>query len=232
MIEEPPLLTIKRHVSRPHEAVVRALAEAPTGFLVDAMNGRGALDYRIKPLAGAQEAQTRAAGVALTCHCGPDDNLALSAALALAEPGDVLVAATDGFAGTAILGDHMLGMARNRGVVAIVTDGLVRDLEGLLGVGLPVFARGLTPNSAMRNGPGTVGLPVTLAGMAVASGDIVVADADGVVIVPQADAAAVVAKLEQVRAAEAELEKKVKGGLSASPAMEALLASDRVHWLE
>jgi hypothetical protein len=76
-------------------------------------------------------------------------------------------------------------MLKNRGVLAFVTDGLVRDLPGLLAVGLPVYCAGLTPNSPVRNGPGTVGLPVVVGGVHVEAGDIVVADQDGVVIVPR-----------------------------------------------
>src|SRR5258708_5956047 len=89
---------------------------------------------------------------------GPSDNLAILAAIALAEPGDVIVAAGDGFTGTAIVGDNMAAMARNRKVAAIVADGLVRDSAGVVGVGLPMFARGITPNSCVRSGPGRIGL--------------------------------------------------------------------------
>ena len=69
-------------------------------------------------------------GVAVTCHCGPADNLALFAALASARPGDILVAATDGFTGTAVTGDLLMGMARNLGVAGLVTDGMARDQRG------------------------------------------------------------------------------------------------------
>ena len=104
-------------------------------------------------------------GVAVTCNCGPADNLALFAALETAGPGDILVAATDACMSTSVTGDLLLGMARNRGVTALVTDGVVRDLVGILGVGLPVYCAGLSPNSPARNGPGSVGLPVVLGGV-------------------------------------------------------------------
>ena len=77
-------------------------------------------------------------------------------------------------------------VARNRGVAALVTDGLVRDLDDLETVGVPTFAMGVTPNSPQRRGPGSVGLPIVCGGVAVASGDIVVGDRDGVVVVPRA----------------------------------------------
>jgi len=112
-------------------------------------------------------------GTAVTCHAGPSDNLALFGAVHAARKGDVLVAATDAYVGAAITGDLLLGMARNRGVVGLVTDGLVRDLVGILDVDIPVYCAGLTANSPARNGPGTVGMPVVLGGVKVESGDIV-----------------------------------------------------------
>jgi 4-hydroxy-4-methyl-2-oxoglutarate aldolase len=200
-------------------------AGVPTGYAVDAMGGRGALDYRIKPLAPPASVL---AGVAVTCHCGPADNLALFAALAIARPGDILVAATDGFTATAVTGDLLMGMARNRGLLGLVTDGLVRDLAGILGVGLPVYCRGITPNSPVRNGPGTVGAPVVMGGIAISSGDIILGDADGIVVIPRGEAGNVLNRLADVRAAEAALEAKVKAGLEVPDFVQAILASDRV----
>jgi 4-hydroxy-4-methyl-2-oxoglutarate aldolase len=229
MLDDPPLLTIRRQFARPGRALIAALGGAPTGNLVDAMDGRGALDYRIKPL---DLARSVFAGPALTCQTGPSDNLALIAALAIAAPGDVVVVAADGFTGTGVVGDLVAGMARNRGVAALVVDGMVRDVAGILQVGLPVLALGVTPNSCVRSGPGTVGLPVVCGGVAVASGDVVVGDRDGAVIVPQAHLAAVAERLARIRAAEAQQEERVKAGLGIPDYMAALLASDRVRYLD
>ena len=155
MIEDPPLLTIRRNIPRPSSKAVAALTGVPTGNVVDCMDGYGALDYRIKPL-DPQNASF--AGVAVTCYSGPADNLAIFGAVELAQEGDVIIAATDGCTSAAVVGDLLLGMARNRGVAALVTDGLARDVDGILGVGMPVFGQGVSPNSAARNGPGTAGL--------------------------------------------------------------------------
>jgi 4-hydroxy-4-methyl-2-oxoglutarate aldolase len=228
MIEDPPLLTIRRDVARPPAALIAGLAEVPTGNLVDCMDGSGALDYGIKPILPERATFL---GIAMTCATGPSDNLAIFGALAQAKPGDVIVVAADGFTGTASIGDHLAGMAKNRGAVAIVTDGLVRDLAGLERVGLPIAARGVTPNSCVRSGPGTVGLPVVVGGVAVESGDIVVGDRDGVVIVPRARLDAVLARLETVRKAEAALEAKVAGGLAIPDWAADLLGSDRIRWI-
>jgi 4-hydroxy-4-methyl-2-oxoglutarate aldolase len=123
-------------------------------------------------------------------------------------------------------------MARNRGIKGLVTDGLARDLAGIQGVGLPIYAAGVTPNSPARNGPGTVGLPVVLGGVTVESGDIVIGDGDGVVVVRRNATAAVIRKLAEVRAAEAALEAKVKGGLEVPDFIKSVLASDRVMEIE
>ncbi len=226
MIKDPPLLKIRRGFPRPTEALLAAFAGLPTGYIVDAMRGRGCLDHRIKPLAPTS---TVLVGTAVTSHSGPGDNLALFGALDAARRGDILVAATDAFMETAVTGDLLLGMARNRGVAGFVTDGVVRDIVGVLAVGLPVYCAGVTANSAARNGPGTVGLPVVLGGVQIASGDILVGDRDGVVVVPLAEAQAVLARIAEVKAAEADLEAKVKAGLEIPDFITALLKSDRVE---
>jgi len=225
MIVDPPLLTIRANFPRPEARFVAAFAGAQTGNVVDARGGSGALDFAIKPLEPASKVMV---GVALTCNCGPGDNLALFGALSIAEPGDILVAATGAFKGAAATGDLMLGMAHNRGIAGLVTDGLVRDVAGALAVGLPVYCAGVSPNSPARNGPGTVGEPIDLGGLRIESGDILVGDRDGVVVVPRARAAAVVEVLATVRAAEAALEAKIVAGLEIPEFVEAILNSDRV----
>ena len=212
MIEDPPTLVFATSVERPSAEEVAEFRGAPTSFVVDALGGAGALDWRIKPVVvGAL------LGVALTCDCGPNDNLALAAAIAQSEPGDVIVAATGGFTRTAVVGDLLLGIARNRGVLGFVTDGLVRDLVDLVALGMPVYAMGVVPNSPGRRGPGTIGLPIVCGGRAIASGDIVVADRDGVVSVPRALIGQTLANLARVKAAESAMLERVRGGLKDPP---------------
>lgn len=228
MIDDPPLLTILRDRPRPDPALVAALKGAQTGHVIDAMDGAGAMVAAIKPVEPAQAAFV---GVALPCQTGPGDNLAVMAALALAQAGDVIVAAADGFMGSAIIGDNVAWMARNGGVAALVTDGAVRDAAGIREIGLPLFAAAITPNSCARSGPGRVGLPVVCGGVAVAAGDVLVGDADGVVVVPAALLPAVVERLAWVRAAELALQQRIADGLTRLDAIAALLASDRVRYV-
>jgi 4-hydroxy-4-methyl-2-oxoglutarate aldolase len=213
MIEEVPLIQVAAF-ARPDPALVAQLRGTPTGFVCDAMGGTGALDHRLRPAVPEQLAMC---GVALTCHAGPADNLALIHALDSVAPGDVIVAAADGYTGCAVTGDLLLGMACNRGATGFVTDGCVRDLAGIRQVGLPAWAMGVTPSSPHRNGPGTVGHPVTVAGVLVNAGDVVLADADGVVVVPRERLAEVVARLPAIREAEARADAAVRAG-AISPA--------------
>ena len=208
MIEEVPLIQVSAF-TRPDPALVDQLRHTPTGFLCDALGGSAAMDHRLRP---AIPEQLAFCGVALTCHAGPADNLALIHALQSIAPGDVIVAATDGHTACAITGDLVLGMARNRGAVGFVTDGCVRDLAGIRQIGLPAWSMGVTPNSPHRSGPGTVGFPVTIAGQPVCSGDLVLADGDGVVIVPRARVAQVLARLPAIREAEARADESVRQG--------------------
>ncbi len=212
MIEEPPPLVFAAEAKRPPAELIGRFRGVPTSFIVDAMGGTGALDWRIKPLVGRS-----LVGVALTCDCGPLDNLAFMAALADCRPGDVLVVATGGYAGAAVTGDLLIGVAKNRGAAGFVTDGLVRDLEDLETIGLPVYAMGATPNSPQRRGPGSVGLPVVCGGVVVASGDVVVGDRDGVVVVPRARISATLESLELVKASEAATLERVRAGLKDLP---------------
>jgi len=209
MIEEAPRIQ-RTSIVRPAAALVEALRGTPTGFLVDALGGAGALDYRIKP---AIAEQAGFCGVALTCDAGPADNLALIAALESVQPGDVLVCATGSYTGCAVTGDLVLGMARNCGAVGFVTDGCVRDLPGIRMVALPCYCIGVTPNSPARSGPGTVGFPITLAGHPVASGDVIVADLDGVVVVPATRLDEIIARLPAIRKSEAAMDQAVRDGL-------------------
>jgi 4-hydroxy-4-methyl-2-oxoglutarate aldolase len=229
MLKEPPLLTVRRTFARAPKDLVAQYAQAQTGQIVDAMFGRGALDHTIKPI---DPEKALFAGTAITVETGPSDNLAIMAALALAEPGDVIITASDGFMSTAVVGDNVSWMAKNKGVVAIVIDGMARDRDGIVGVGLPLFARGITPNSCFKSGPGKVGLPIVCGGVAIEPGDIVVGDRDGVVVVPRVQAAAIAARLAEVRRAEAETQAKIAAGMTHLPWVEALLASDKVETVE
>ncbi len=229
MLEDPPLLTIAKSWKRPAAAKLEKLRGVQTGQAVDAMEGRGALDAAIKPL---DPGCCTMLGFAITCETGPNDNLAILGALALAKPGDVLVSASEGFPHSAVFGDNTAIMAKNKGLAGIVIDGMMRDLAGLLPVGLPLFCRGITPNSCVRSGPGRVGLPVVVGGVQVRSGDVVIGDRDGIVIIPQADLDRLLPRIAAVLAAEVTTQKKIREGFSNLGGIEDLLKSSKVRYVD
>ncbi len=214
MLETPPALTIRRTFRRPPRDAIATLEGAMTGQVVDALGGLGALDASIKPIADAPPAMKSFVGPALPCMTSPADQLGLVGALAYAEPGDVLVVGTEGYLGTAVIGDLMAGMLLNGGAAGLVTDGAVRDTPGIIAVGLPVFCAGVSPNSPQRNGPGTVGLAISIGGVTVNPGDVLVGDVDGVVVVPQDALGDVIAHVDEIKRMESEVEAKVKDGLT------------------
>lgn len=227
MIGDPVALTIRRNIERPSKALMKAFAGVPTGFVTDAWNGKGCLDHEIKPLLPTMKFH----GSAITAYCGPMDNLAAMAILDFAKKGDVIVIATTGDDTAATIGDLWAIWARKIGVAAIVCDGLVRDVSGLLKADIPVFARGIKPNSAFKNGPGEINMGVACGGVTIGPGDIVVGDRDGVCVVPLAAAPAVAAQLEIVKKKEADAEAKVKKGVKLKFWDEAALGN-RVRYLD
>jgi len=228
MIESPPLLTIKSRDNRPSKAQIEALSAYPSPLLADAMGGQGALSYDICALAPGQ-LPAKAVGPALTVDCGPRDILALGCALHELEAGEVLVVSSHGWRDSAAFGDRVCGMARNGGAAGIVSDGTARDLSGIVEAGLPVWCTGLAPNSPYANGPGSIGLPVRLGSVQVETGDLIVADADGVAVIPFARLDEIAEAAAATAALENELDAKVRDGLAKSPSLEAFLASDQVR---
>lgn len=229
MLDDPPTLTVRRRFERPTDAQLRRFRGAPTAQVVDAMDGRGALDSEIKPQVPPGRSLV---GAALTAFAYPADNLALLGCLDVLREGDIVVCAVDGYRKTALTGDLLAGMLRNAGCVALVTDGAVRDQDGIEGMGLPIWHGGVTPNSPARTGPGTIGLPITCGGVPLESGDLIVADRDGVVVVPRAEIDRAADRLDRIRAAEAETETKVRNGMARPPWLDGLFGTDAVLEVE
>lgn len=222
MIEDPTLLRIHTRFPRPTVAQVAKFRDVPTGFVCDAMEGRGGMKTAISPLLDAH-----IAGCAVVAENGPEGNLATLGALHIMQKGDVVVAAMRGGQTVAAAGDMVLAMMRNKGGVGFVTDGPMRDLTGIRDVGLPAWCSGLNPNSPYATGPGRVGYGASVGGQVVNSGDIVVADENGVVVVPYDQIDNVIARLDAVHAAEFALEAKVKAGFSEQSKIIAMLADGR-----
>lgn len=189
------MITLCKTPDRSEAALLDRFKGVATADVVDALGGRGAIDFAI----GRMFASGSFVGSALTVDTPPNDNLAPYAALDLVRPGDAVVISTRDFTGAATIGDTLLNLFAKRGVVGVVLDGLVRDLDGIEAIGLPVYARGLSPNAPQKHGPGSVGLDIVVGGVAVAQGDIVIGDRDGLVIVPKQRADDVLARIAAKR---------------------------------
>lgn len=204
-----PIITVKRAWDRPDPEVVAKFAAAPSGNVSDAAGRGGSMDPEIKP----RTPNFRFAGTALPIDAGRHDNLAFWAALDSIQPGDVMMVSTHDHTDCAVVGDLIISFARNRGAVAVVTDGMIRDVEALEEVGLPVFSRGVRPSGPQKAGPGSVGLPVWIGGQRVCAGDIVVGDRDGVVICPKVMIDTALPILDEIAAKEAGMEEDGRNGL-------------------
>jgi 4-hydroxy-4-methyl-2-oxoglutarate aldolase len=151
---------------------------------------------------------SRAAGPARTVRCGQGDNLMVHAAIAEAEPGEVLVLTMPEPAPVALVGELLATQAKRRGVAALLVDAAVRDVEELRELGLPVWARYVRVRGAEKRAVGSIGHPVVVGGATIRHGDTVVLDADGAVVVERERVADVLAAA-QARA-EREVEKRAK----------------------
>jgi 4-hydroxy-4-methyl-2-oxoglutarate aldolase len=193
---------------RPDGLLLNAFGNASSAQIADCMSRLGAMDVGIRPIWPSP----RVIGAALTVWCHAGDNLMLHKAISLAAPGDIVVVNTQGNVTNSPFGELIATSAVQVGVRAVIVDGTVRDAEALQALKLPVYARGLCANGCNKDGPGEVGAIIACGGVAVRPGDIILADRDGVAVVPL-DAAPEIAKLamDQVQREEKRLGDIAKG---------------------
>ena len=189
---------VVRDFERVAPGIVEQAAQYPSSILADVAGRRGALHGRIAPLAPSM----RFAGPALTVEVRPGDNLMIHAALAVAKPGDVIVVDGKGDLSSALMGEIMSQQAVALGVVAVVIDGAVRDSEAIRELGFPMFAAGLNPNGPTKGVAGRLNHPISIGGVSVKPGDLVVGDADGVTVIEREKAAAMLPLAAEKVAAE------------------------------
>ena len=198
MSQAAALPDVIRDIERVDAGVVEQAAQFPSSILADVAGRRGALSGRIAPLAPTM----RFAGPAVTVEVRPGDNLMIHAALALVKPGDVIVVDGKGDLNSALMGEIMCQQAVALGVAGVVIDGAVRDSEAIRELGFPMFAAGLNPNGPTKNIAGRLNHPISIAGVTVRPGDLVVGDADGVTVVEREKAASLLPLAAEKVAAE------------------------------
>jgi RraA family protein len=181
-------------------ALVRRFANVPVANVSDVMSRMSAAGPLIRPL----HSGGALAGPAFTVKSRPGDNLMLHKALDLASPGDVIVVDAGGDLTNAMLGEMMLAHAETRGLAGVVINGAVRDFAAIKAKSFPVFAAGVTHRGPYKNGPGEINVPVSLGGMIIEPGDLILGDDDGVVAVPYSEAEAICAEAEKKHMQETE----------------------------
>jgi 4-hydroxy-4-methyl-2-oxoglutarate aldolase len=175
---------------------VAELARLGTATVYEAAGRRGLVDAPWRQIVPG----SRAAGPARTVLCGQGDNLMVHAAMASVEPGDVLVVSMPEPDSVALMGDLLATQAKAHGAAAVLIDGAVRDVEELAELGLPIWARFVSIRGATKDVVGAIDEAVTVGGLLIEPGDIVVLDADGVATVPPDQVASVLeASLERER---------------------------------
>lgn len=178
--------------AKPRRAWLNALLDIPVPEVSDAV---GRL-YTMHPRIGAlYRPIRRVVGTALTVKAHPGDNLAVHGGLALVEEGDVLVVDWNGYADGCGSGAESLRLPIRRGLAAVVIDGGWRDVAQLQEWDFPVFGRCQAAFSPAKREPGELNVPVSCGGVIVDAGDVVVADAEGVAVIPHAHLGAVVTAL-------------------------------------
>lgn len=174
------------------KALVDAFAKLPVANVSDSMFRMTATGSRIRPV----HASGGMAGVALTVKSRPGDNLMLHKAIDMSQPGDVIVVDAGGDTTNALFGEMMLAYAIKRGVAGLVFYGAIRDADAIRETNHPVFAAGVTHRGPYKDGPGEINVPISIDGMVVEPGDIVIGDGDGVLCVPIVEAESILGKAQ------------------------------------
>ncbi|MFZ9405747.1 MAG: RraA family protein [Burkholderiaceae bacterium] len=199
---------IRRRVRAVSEAQVQAFREIPVANVSDCMHRMFAGGPALRPMHDG----TPMAGPAFTVRTRPGDNLMIHKALHMASPGDVIVVDGGGDLTNALIGELMVATAVRRGLAGMVLYGAIRDARTLRAGSFPVFAAGVTHRGPYKDGPGEINEPISIGGMVIAPGDLVLGDDDGVLAVPFDQVSEVLAAAREKSNAEAGMMRAIQDG--------------------
>lgn len=206
-----PGFRIVKSMSRPGPALIERFSGLAAANISDVQGRQQTLDARVKSIYAPAPPLC---GPALTVKARTGDNLVAFKAIALAQPGDVIVISGGFDLNYSLWGGVMSAMAAQQGIAGVVTDGLVRDVAQTRNVGLPVYALGLTPSGPTKEGVGQINEPISCGGVVIFPGDIIVGDDDGVVVVRAGEAEAVLQRVQaRVRLEQSWFERIARGEL-------------------
>ena len=199
---------IYRKINRPEPAVTKLLCDLGVATVHEAQGRLGLMKPYMRPI----YASARIGAPAITVSCQPGDNLMIHAAVELCQPGDVLVVTTTADSTDGMFGELLASSLRVRGVAGLIIDAGVRDVADLTTMEFPVWSRAISAQGTVKATAGSVNIPVVCAGQLVNPGDVIVADVDGVVVVPRLQAAEVAQLSDQRRIKEEKNRERLKAG--------------------
>ncbi|MGB9957526.1 4-carboxy-4-hydroxy-2-oxoadipate aldolase/oxaloacetate decarboxylase [Haloferax prahovense] len=201
--------TIEPDVERPDRELVEAFEEIPSTIVSDVTGNIGlTMDAGLRPAYDGVEM----AGTAVTVKAAPGDNLIIHKAITMAEPGDVLIIDCDGYTDTGHVGELMCTSCLANGLAGLVIDGAYRDSREIAEMEFPVYGRGVNPQGPLKQDPGSINVTVSVGGVSVDPGDIVIGDDDGLAVIPREGAEEVLERAHEKLSAEDSVREEVLDG--------------------
>ncbi len=199
---------VYRNIKRAERAVMDQLRDFGVATVHEAQGRQGLMKPYMRPIYPS----AKIGAAAVTVSCQPGDNLMIHAAVEVIQPGDVLVVTTTAESTDGMFGELLATSLRARGCAGLIIDAGVRDVADLTTMQFPVWSKAISSQGTVKATAGSVNIPVVCAGAIVNPGDVIVADVDGVVVVPRADAAEVAKASEQRIIKEAKNRERLKAG--------------------
>jgi len=199
---------IVHRTERPDRTLLHQFQDVVTPHISDNVNRMHAVCAGLRPYHQAG----KLVGAALTVKTRPGDNLMVHKAIDMAEPGDVIVVDAGGDTTNAIVGEIMLRLAQKRQIAGFVIDGAIRDTAAFTADTFPVYARGVTHRGPYKDGPGEINVPVSVGGLVIEPGDIIVGDEDGLAVVPLKEAQGLLQLVREQQERERQILQSIEDG--------------------